>query len=236
MERFGGRPPIVEQLALWEHANMPKIDIHPLLEGKWEDGTRPKDLYSAHVSHQPESYLADIVGGLASTQRRVQNGCAELASLLSEDRPELFVAHLPLFVANLEAKEPILRWEAACVVGNLAAVDKSDLVTAQLPKLARNLEHKSIVLQGHSVRAMVKIARANPERAGRILGQLQRSSDRFPANRIGHLIDAMEGFVGFAKLHKKIRAFVSPHADSEINSVSRKAKRVLEQLDLVARS
>ncbi len=205
--------------------------IHKLLEGKWQDGTRPKDLFLERVSVEPKRYVGVVVDGLASKHRRVQNGCAELASLLSEQHPMLLLEHLPLFVASLSAKAPILRWEAACVLGNLAAVDEGGVVVAQLPKLADNLDHKSIVLQGHCVRALVKIARANPEHAGRILGQLLRASDHFPANRIGHLVDAMEGFVDFPKLRKKVRAFVTPHADSEINSVARKAKRVLELLD-----
>ncbi len=97
---------------------MASLDLQKVLEGKWEDGTRPKDLFERHVSKDPARYVADIVGGLSSAERRVQNGCAELSSLVSGADPALLAPHVDLFIANLDAKEAVLRWEAACTLGN----------------------------------------------------------------------------------------------------------------------
>ena len=98
------------------------IDILSALDGKWEDGTRPKDLFANHIAGSPADYLPAILAGLAGEKRKVQSGCAELAALISETTPELLLPHADLFVANLDADAPVLRWEAVCVIGNLAAL------------------------------------------------------------------------------------------------------------------
>jgi hypothetical protein len=105
-------------------------DLLRLLEGKWEAGTRPADLYARYVAKRPASYVEMILAGLASKHKRVQGGCAELASRLSADHPTVLYPHLELFLRSLEAKAPILRWEAACTLGNLAAVDDDGRITS----------------------------------------------------------------------------------------------------------
>ncbi|MBN2496150.1 MAG: hypothetical protein JXR96_16275 [Deltaproteobacteria bacterium] len=204
--------------------------IHALLDGKWEDGTRPKDVYALYVSKKPQAHVEAVVRGLRADSRRIQNGCAEIASLLSEERPELLYPHLSLFVENLEAGEPVLRWEAACTVGNLAAVDEGRRIPGCLPRLFGFLGDKSIVLQGHAVKALAKCARAYPEEAPGILTELVAAKERFPGNRVGTLIEAMASFVQSARLAKKAAAFVEPYSRSEIQSVAKKASRVLKKI------
>jgi hypothetical protein len=156
-------------------------DIRQLLAGKWEDGTRPKDVYLLSVSKTPQAYLDTLVRGLRSTEARVRDGCAEIASLLSEDRPELLYPFVNLFLNNLEAKEPVLRWEAVCTLGNLAAVDKHHKIQAAVGRIVPHLQHKSIVLQGHSVRALGKIARANPDKGAEVFRPWSAQPTPFPA-------------------------------------------------------
>ncbi len=205
-------------------------DIITLLDGKWEDGTRPKDLYGLHVSRDPANYVDTIIDGLSSEKRRVQSGCAELASLLSEDHPELLYPSLDAFVGNLQAKEPVLRWEAVCTLGNLSRIDAKGLIPIHIDTIASNLDHKSIVLQGHSVRALSKIAKAYPNRAEDILNHLLRSKGSFPGNRIGFIIEAMGNFLAIVALVPRIKEFVEPYTTSDIKVVARKAKRILDMM------
>lgn len=209
---------------------MARAKILELLGGKWEDGTRPKDLFAFHVSKDPAGYVADILRGLASEDRKVQGGCAELASLLSEKEPKLLYPHMALFQANLDAKEPILRWEAVCTLGNLVAVDGRGLIRGSVDSIRGLLGHKSIVLQGHAVRALGKIAAAFPDLAPQVLDSLLAAKDEFPGNRVGYIVEAMAAFVGDDKLVPKIRRFVEPLSKSEIASVASKAQRVLKRL------
>ena len=209
---------------------MQKVDLSNVLDGKWEDGTRPKDLYRNHVAANPGEYVPDIIEGLGGDVRKVQNGCAELASLLSEDMPALIYPHLDLFAGNLKAKEPILRWEAACTLGNLATVDDRKVLPDSIAWISRNLDHKSIVLQGHSVRALAKIGAVYPQHAAGILASLTGAAEFFPRNRIGFVVEAMEHLLVHGALHPEIEAFVRPLSDSPIKVVARKANKILKKM------
>lgn len=209
---------------------MTKVDIHRALAGKWEDGTRPKDLYKMHISENPSVYLEDIIQGLASVERRVQSGCAELASLLSKDMPDLLYPHVDLFVSNLETKAPVLRWEAVCTLGNISSVDKFEKTPKLIERFIDFLSDKSIVLQGHSVRALTKIAKTFPETAPDILEALLTHTEYFPGNRVGFIVEAMEPFVTNPMFATKVKSFVEPFLESDIKSVVKKARKVMKSL------
>ena len=204
------------------------IDILKVLNGKWEDGTRPKDIYKMYVVESPEKYINIIVEGLGSPQRKVQSGCAELASLLSEDRPELLYHYLQLFLDNLGAKKPVLKWEAVCTLGNFAAVDEQGKILEYIDVIKPFLKDKSIVLQGHTVRALAKIAKASPKSSEDILETLINVKVHFPKNRVGFIIDVMMYFDDYEELRPKIREFVEPYLESDVKVVARKAKKALK--------
>lgn len=209
-------------------------NILELLDGKWTDGTRPKDIYNLYVSKSPKKYVKTIIQGLSSEKRKVQSGCAELASLLSEDNPELVYPHIDLFLTNItEAKAPVLRWEAVCTLGNLASVDKNKQIPSYIPQIVQFLNNKSIVLQGHTVRALAKIAKAFPDKAPEILDILVNSKENFPENRIGFVIEAMELLIQNSQLKKKIIEFVEPYTKSNIKVVAKKAIKVLKKIELL---
>ncbi|MHA1904077.1 MAG: hypothetical protein ACXADL_10455 [Candidatus Thorarchaeota archaeon] len=209
-------------------------NIHEILRGKWGDGTRPRDLYAIHISSDPSQYLKVIVKGLSSDERRIQSGCAEIASLLSEDKPEVLYPNVDVFIENLSARPPVLRWEAVCTLGNLIRVDTKNKIPQVIDKIMSFLADSSIVLQGHSVRALAKIARARPELASEILDNFVSSEKLFPRGRVGFLVEAMAAFAGNKELESKVRDFVEIHVVSDYNSVSRKARRVLKLLDKAA--
>jgi hypothetical protein len=209
---------------------MTKADIHRVLAGKWEDGTRPKDLYKMHISEDPSVYLNDIIKGFGFEKRRVQSGCAELASLLSEDAPDLLYPNVELFVSNLEAKAPVLRWEAVCTLGNISSVDKLEKTPKLIERFTDFLSDESIVLQGHSVRALTKIAKAFPETAPDILEALLSHTKYFPGNRIGFIVEAMEPFVGNPEFAARVKRFVEPFLESDSRSVVKKARKVMKTL------
>ena len=205
-------------------------DIIQLLDGKWENGTRPKDLYELYISKEPAEYVKTIIDGLHSDKRRVQSGCAELASLLSADEPKVLYSYIDIFVGNLGAKAPVVRWEAICTLGNLAAIDQNGIIPSHIENIASHLGDRSVVLQIHSVRTLSKIAKAFPERAPEILDSLLDSKELFPENRIGFIIEAMEYFIEHKTLLPKIIKFVKPYTESNIKAVARKAKKIINMI------
>jgi len=227
---YGSFDPFTPQTDQGYNPGMP-IDLHEILDGKWEDGTRPKDLYAEHVSKRPRAYVKQLIAGLDAGNRRIENGCAELTSLLSEDKPELLYPFVDVFVTNLESKEKVIRWEAVCTLGNLASVDEQGVIPKQLPTLIGALTASSIVLQGHAGRALAKVAIAQPQTANRIFEALTGAADSFPGNKIGFVIEAVGELAAINGFENKIRAFVAPYLESDVNVVVKKAGRVLKKLE-----
>jgi hypothetical protein len=206
------------------------FDILTALDGKWEDGTRPKDLYKHHVSKSPKAYLDTIIKGLNSTTKKVQSGSSEIASLLSEEYPVLLYPHIQLFIDNLDSKAPVLRWEAVCTLGNLSSIDENKVLPSVIPLLIPFLSDKSIVLQGHTVRALAKIAKQYPEKASEILSSLIMSAKYFPGNRVGFLVEAMAYFAENNNLKKQALEFVELYIEDDIKVVQRKARKTMKKL------
>jgi hypothetical protein len=130
----------------------------------------------------------------------------------------------------LDAKAPVVRWEAACVLGNLASVDADGELRPQITELAGLLYEKSIVLQGHAARALAKMARAYPDEAPGILDSLLAAEERFPGSRVGILVELMPYFDADSQLREAARAFAERHLDSEVKAVATKARRAVKQL------
>jgi len=206
------------------------MEILEVLKGKWEDGTRPKNLYTEYISKNPEAYIETLITGIDSDEKRVQSGSSELVSLLSEDHTELLIGYVDKFIDNLDAKEPVLRWEAVCTLGNLARGDKKKRIIPVLPSLYPLLQHKSIVLANHTVQALSKIGESNPEKAKEILDELIKNAPLFKKTTVGFIIEAMARFKDYDTLVPKVKAFVEPYLDSEMKVVAQKAKKTLKKL------
>jgi hypothetical protein len=203
-------------------------DLCVLLSEKFGAGLSTKDIYTLHIAKKPKPFVDGLIAGLRSNDKRIKNKCAELCSLVSADNPKLLYVYLGLFSDNLSSKDAMVRWEAACTLGNFAKCDSKKLLPPLIPALASLLTNKSIVLQGHVVKALGKIAGVYPTEAAGILGKLLASRRCFPGNRIGYLVDAMEYFLVQPALRKKASCFVARLADNEAGTISRKALRILK--------
>jgi len=209
---------------------MGRIDLLRVLDQKWDDGRRPKDLFAAHVAKHPAAYVADLVAGLESKSARVRNGCAEICSLLAAAQPRILYPHVDRFLERLDAKDKAVRWEAVCTVGSLATVDAAGATRASVGPITRHLAQESIVLQGHAVRALAKLARSFPDLAPGILRQLIAAKGRFPGTRVGYLVEAMAAFADDLALAAEAARFLDGHIESDLAPVRTKARRARKAL------
>ena len=201
------------------------------MKGKWGNGTRPKDLYTEYISKNPKAYIETLIQGLDSEERRVQTGSAELVALLSEEHPKLLIEDVDKFINNLNAKQPVLRWEAVCTLGNLARADKKKKILPVLPRLYPLLKHKSIVLANHTVQALSKIGEHNQEKSEEILEELIKNAPIFKKTTVGFIIEAVARFKDYDELVPKVKSFVEPYLYSEMKVVAKKAKRTMKKLE-----
>ena len=206
------------------------IDLAQALAGKWEDGTRPADIFREHVAPDPAPYVAAIIDGLVSGNRRVQNGCAELASLLAEKHPELLLGHVDLFEQNLASPEKVIRWEAVCATGYLASKVPESRAASWVPTLIPYLRADSIVLQGHTLRALARIGATCASESKAVFDALDGATDAFPGNRLGFVAEAMAILGQSVGVRQDVRRFLERLTGSGIRIVARKATKALRQL------
>ena len=174
--------------------------------------------------------MEKLIKSLDSDEKRVQSGSAELLALLSENHPELVAPFINKFIGNLDAKEPVLRWEAICTLGNLARVDTEKKTLSVLTTLYPLLEHNSIVLANHTVQALAKIAEHHHEKAEEILSYLVKAAPLFKKTTVGFIVEAVARFRDYDELAPKVKEFVTPYLRSDMKVVAQKAKRTLKQL------
>jgi hypothetical protein len=192
-----------------------------------------KDIYPKIIMEEIQSNPAkvdDIVTGLISGNKRIRSSCAEIASIISEVNPELIYPYLDIFVKNLKSHIPKLRCHAAYTLGNLAAVDKSGKITKQIKAIAQNLSNESYKLQTYSVKALGKIAHANPNEAERIFNLLISHNKYFPKNKIGIILDNLEYFSDNKDLRDDARRFLENYTYNNSKTVQRKAQDALRKL------
>ncbi len=209
---------------------MMPFDLIATLEGPWGNGTRPQDVFCANVLGAPYAHVQAIIQGLDHKSRRVQGGCAQVASMLSESYPEALYPHVDVFLRNLTSKAPILRWEAVCTVGNLANVDVDEKIPPHVDTILAYLSHESVVLRGHAARALGKIAKACPELGPRILHALLAAEPHFPGSHVGFVLETMPVFASDEELRRMARSFVQRYVGSPVRVVARKAANALRYL------
>jgi hypothetical protein len=210
---------------------MKPFDLIATLEGPWGNGTRPQDVFCANVLGAPYAHVQAIMQGLGHKSRRVQGGCAQVASMLSESYPEALYPHVDVFLRNLTSEAPILRWEAVRTVGNLANVDVDEKIPPHVDTIIAYLSHESVVLRGHAARALGKIAKACPELGPRILHALIAAEPHFPGSHVGFVLETMPVFASDEALRLTALRFVQRYVGSPVRVVASKATRALRYLD-----
>jgi hypothetical protein len=135
-----------------------------------------------------------------------------------------------VFIKNLNSPIPKLRCYAAYTLGNLASVDDEGKITDQIKAIAQNLSNESYILQNYSVKALGKIARANPECAERIFNLLISHKKYFPKKKIGVIFDNMECFSDNKDLREDAIRFVESYTCGCSPQIKRKARDTLNKI------
>ncbi|MCY3410686.1 MAG: hypothetical protein INQ03_03515 [Candidatus Heimdallarchaeota archaeon] len=205
------------------------IDILSKLDGKWEVGYKPKDLAQV-VLKDLDYYLPIVLEGIAQDKKKLQSGCSEILSIVSEVKPEVIYPYVDTFIRNLNSERPVLRWEAVCTLGNLISVDNENKIIPHLSKIIENLTSDSIVLKLHSFRAMIKIAIEKKEVRDKIVNVSLDHREYFEGNTVGFL------FEEFAKLahldgynRDAVIALLEEYLDSNEKILARKSKKAFKE-------
>ena len=193
-----------------------------------------KDAIADKVVRQPE-LLAEVFEGLKSDTPEIKYGCSKVLRLVSERKPAVLYPSLDLFVGLLDCDNSFLKWDAARIVGNLAAVDSRKRIERMLDRYLQPIRGDVMITAANVIGSAAKIALAKPGLADKIARQIlkvekaeyQTAECRNVA--IGHAITSLDRFFDLISQKQAVVRFVRRQLTNRRNAVRKKATEFLKR-------
>ena len=116
--------------------------------------------------------LPEVFRGVSSPKASVRYGCGSLLADLSAKYPEKLYPHMDAFVALLDSKYRILKWNAMAAIANLCPVDTDKKFDAVFGKYYSFLNDEYLVTVANVVANSGKITIAKPYLIPKITNEL----------------------------------------------------------------
>lgn len=146
-----------------------------LLEEVHRSGKKGRDLNdwlaNRIIQEKPssEDFLAAVNGGNDSER----GTCVEALEFVSQTQPALALPYIATVINSLSDKAPRVKWEAARVIGNIAASFPQQAADATAP-LMTNTTDKGTVVRWSTAFALTEIAKHNPDARAALVTEIDR--------------------------------------------------------------
>ena len=171
--------------------------------------------------------LPEIAPGLGSDDAALAGDCAEVLTLVAEQRPNLVAPYAGAISALLGHKTTRVRWEAAHALAYIAGA-VPEAMSALLPKLAGIIHaDASIIVRDYLIDALGNYATTSPLAAEQASPYLKEALTAWDGRHAAH---ALNGLANVAKLVPSNRAELHAIAGNYLNDpkgVTRKAAKAL---------
>jgi hypothetical protein len=187
-----------------------------------------KDAITARIVRQPE-LISVLLEGLKSDKPEIKYGCSKVLRLVSEQKPAVLYPNLDLIIGLLDSDNTFLKWDAARIVGNLAAVDSRKRIERILDHYLQPIRGDVMITAANVIGSAAKIALAKPELADKIARQIlkvekaeyQTAECRNVA--IGHAITSLGQFFDHVSRKQAVMKFVRRQLTNRRHAVREKA-------------
>ena len=111
------------------------------------------------------SLLKDIVAGLSETDEKLTADCAEVMTMVGEERPEFVAPHAEKLVQLLSHSYKRARWETIHALSHVAAL-RPDVVTPQLSRIEQIIQtDDSKIARRYAIELLAAYARTGVKAA-----------------------------------------------------------------------
>ncbi len=178
---------------------------------------------------------ADLIEGIGSNKAAVRFGSAKALVQMSETAPELLYPHFDFFLAMLDHKNSILRWNAAQILAGLAAVDTEEKLEAAMDKYLSPIGGPEMIAAGTAMKGAARIALAKPRLADNLATAIlwvRKAKYKTPECRniaIGHAITSLGQFFHLLTAPDTVVAFVSSQVKNPRPATRKKAEDFLKK-------
>jgi hypothetical protein len=177
------------------------------------------------------SLLPEIAAGLQSADAALLGDCAEVLTMVAQERPAWVAPYAPILASLLTHKHTRTHWEASHALALVAPLAPA-VITPLLPQLANTLRRdKSVIVRDYTVDMLGVYGRTSAEAARAALPLLQEAltlwDGKHAARALNALAEVGQRLPGYAAEIREIGQRFSGHSRS---SVSKAAKQLLKRL------
>jgi len=179
--------------------------------------------------------LATDWAGLEAPAARVRYGCLKDLRRLGEESPELLYGDFDRVTAMLDHPNSIFRWNAAHLLGALAAADRGRKLPALVDKLLKPIRGPQMIEAANIMQAAASIALAQPDLADQLAAGIltvrhaHYETDECGNVATGHAIEALGRFFDHIRNKRVVINFVRQAVENPRPATSRKAEKFLKR-------
>lgn len=183
--------------------------------------------------------LRELFDGIGSEEPEIKYGCEKALRAVSEAAPGLLYDDFGFFLKLMDSRNSFLKWGAITTLSNLAVADREDKFKKVFRRYFSGVTGTSMITAANIVGNSWKIARAKPDLADRIAGELLRVEDAVYESKgkpspecrnvvIGVAIDSFARFYDVLENKKPVEDFIRRQLKNTRKQVAEKAGRFLE--------
>jgi HEAT repeat protein len=137
-------------------------EIMNLLDEIRQSGKKSKELttFTAELIKEKKPSSKEFVAALTLGSNSERGTCVEALEYLTQDTPEIAKPYLSQVIGSLTDKAPRVKWEAARVIGNIAAKYPQEALKA-IDNLLVNTNDKGTVVRWSTAFALGEILKHN---------------------------------------------------------------------------
>jgi HEAT repeat protein len=172
--------------------------------------------------------IAEIAGGLTSTDAKLVGDCAEVMTMIAAEKPKAVAPFADKLIARLDDKNTRVRWEAMHSLAEIAAT-----VPGQVAPIVPRLEEKiasdqSVIVRDYAVTALGEYGSTSPAAAQRVWPSLHKALVAWDGKQAGKALVAMQKLVAVdSSLRGDARKTAERFLEDPSPTVRAAAKRLL---------
>jgi hypothetical protein len=177
------------------------------------------------------SLLAEIAAGLPSKDVALVADCAEVLTMVAQERPALVAPYAPALAGLLTHKHTRSRWEATHALALVADLVPA-VIAPLLPQLAETLgKDKSVIVRDYTVDMLGGYGRTSADAARAALPLLQEALTLWDGKQAARVLNALaEVGQRLPSQAAGVRAIGQRFSSHPRSSVSKAAKQLLKKL------
>lgn len=177
------------------------------------------------------SLLPEIAAGLSGADAAIVGDCAEVLTMVAQERPAWVAPYAPALAALLGHKHTRARWEATHALALVADLAPA-VIAPLLPQLANTLhKDKSVIVRDYTVDMLGRYGRTSTDAARAALPLLQEALTLWDGKQAARALHALAEVGQRLPSHAaEIRQLGQRFSSHPRSSVSKAARQLLKRL------